>query len=88
MKLVAEASNGQEALEKFRPHRPDVTVMDLQMPRLNGNEAIERPKWANPKLPDLVERRVGGSQQLRLLRSVPLIIVCEWSQFVHRVLYF
>ena len=40
MKLVAEASNGQEAIEKFRLHRPDVTLMDLQMPALNGIDAI------------------------------------------------
>src|SRR5260370_7551632 len=40
MKLVAEATNGQEAIEKFRLHRPDVTLMDLQMPTLNGIEAI------------------------------------------------
>jgi len=40
MKLVAEASNGQEALEKFRSQRPDVTLMDLQMPGLNGIDAI------------------------------------------------
>jgi DNA-binding NarL/FixJ family response regulator len=42
MKLVAEASNGQEAIEQFRLHRPDVTLMDLQMPGLNGTEVIER----------------------------------------------
>jgi len=42
MKLVAEASNGQEAIEKFRLHRTDVTLMDLQMPALNGIEAIIR----------------------------------------------
>jgi DNA-binding NarL/FixJ family response regulator len=40
MKLVAEASNGQDAIEKFRMHRPDVTLMDLQMPAMNGIEAI------------------------------------------------
>jgi DNA-binding NarL/FixJ family response regulator len=40
MKLVAEASNGQEAIERFRLHRPDVTLMDLQMPGFNGTEAI------------------------------------------------
>jgi DNA-binding NarL/FixJ family response regulator len=42
MKLVAEASNGQEAIEKFRFHRPDITLMDLQMPGVNGIEAITR----------------------------------------------
>src|SRR5438046_4425117 len=40
MKLVAEASNGKEAVEKFRLHRPDVTLMDIQMPSVNGIEAI------------------------------------------------
>jgi len=42
MKLVAEASNGEEAIEKFRLHRPDITLMDLQMPGMNGTEAITR----------------------------------------------
>src|ERR1700681_816975 len=42
MKLVAEASNGQVAIEQFRLYRPDVTLMDLQMPDLNGVEAIEQ----------------------------------------------
>jgi DNA-binding NarL/FixJ family response regulator len=40
MELIAEASNGQEAIEQFRLHHPDVTLMDLQMPQLNGIEAI------------------------------------------------
>ena len=40
MQLVAEASTGREALDEFRAHRPDVTLMDLQMPDLNGIEAI------------------------------------------------
>jgi DNA-binding NarL/FixJ family response regulator len=40
MKLVAEASNGREAIQQFRIHRPDVTLMDLQMPEMNGVDAI------------------------------------------------
>lgn len=40
MKLVAEASNGREAVDQFRAHRPDVTLMDLQMPEMNGVEAM------------------------------------------------
>jgi DNA-binding NarL/FixJ family response regulator len=40
MQLVAEASNGREALEQFRKHRPDVTLMDLQMPEMGGIDAI------------------------------------------------
>jgi DNA-binding NarL/FixJ family response regulator len=40
MKLVGEASNGREALEQFRKHRPDLTLMDLQMPDMDGIEAM------------------------------------------------
>lgn len=41
LKLVAEASNGKEAIEAFRCHQPDITLMDLQMPGLDGIQAIE-----------------------------------------------
>src|SRR6267142_3859658 len=40
MVLVAEASDGPEAIELFRTHRPDITLMDLQMPQMNGTDAI------------------------------------------------
>ena len=40
MELVAEASTGREALEQFRKHRPDLTLMDLQMPDLDGIGAM------------------------------------------------
>jgi DNA-binding NarL/FixJ family response regulator len=40
MLLVAEAANGREAIELFRKHRPDVTLMDLEMPEMSGIEAI------------------------------------------------
>src|SRR5215469_4347497 len=40
MKLVAEAANGREAIELFRTHCPDITLMDLQMPEMNGLDAM------------------------------------------------
>ena len=40
MSLVAEASNGREAIQQFRAHRPDVTLMDLQMPEMGGLDAM------------------------------------------------
>ena len=40
MVQVAEAANGREALELFRTHRPDITLMDLQMPEMSGIDAI------------------------------------------------
>ena len=41
MEVVAEANNGQEAVGMFRLHRPDVTLMDLRMPQMDGTEAID-----------------------------------------------
>lgn len=40
MKIVAEASSGHEAIEQFRKHNPDITLMDLQMPDVNGIDAM------------------------------------------------
>jgi DNA-binding NarL/FixJ family response regulator len=40
MTLVAEAASGREAIQQFRTHRPDVTLMDLQMPEMNGLDAL------------------------------------------------
>jgi DNA-binding NarL/FixJ family response regulator len=39
MKVVAEASTGVEAIKEFKNHRPDITLMDLQMPEMSGIEA-------------------------------------------------
>jgi DNA-binding NarL/FixJ family response regulator len=41
MQIVAEADSGAEAIKQFRSHRPDVTLMDLQMPGMNGVDAIK-----------------------------------------------
>ena len=40
MTLVAEAANGRDAIQQFRTHRPDVTLMDIQMPEMNGLDAL------------------------------------------------
>jgi DNA-binding NarL/FixJ family response regulator len=40
MQFVSEASNGREAIEQFRKHRPDIALMDLQMPDVNGLDAM------------------------------------------------
>ena len=40
MELVAEASNGREALEQFRKYRPDITLMDLRLPGTNGTDTL------------------------------------------------
>ena len=40
MNVIAEAANGRDAIQQFRQHRPDITLMDIQMPEMNGLEAI------------------------------------------------
>ena len=70
MKLVAEASNGEEAVEKFRLDRPDVTLMDLQMPGLNGIEAMNRIRCEFPEARIIVLTTYEGDAQiLRALRA-------------------
>jgi DNA-binding NarL/FixJ family response regulator len=70
MKLIAEASNGQEAMEMFRLHRPDVTLMDLQMPALNGIEAIIGIRSEFPDARIIVlTTYTGDVQMLRALRA-------------------
>ena len=46
---VAQASNGREAIQQFRQHRPDLTLMDLQMPAMNGLEAMVAIRKEFPK---------------------------------------
>jgi DNA-binding NarL/FixJ family response regulator len=70
MKLVAEASNGEEAIEQFRLHRPDVTLMDLQMPALNGIEAVARIRAEFPDARIIVlTTYTGDVQALRALKA-------------------
>ena len=52
MTVVAEAGNGEEAVEQFRRHTPDVTLMDLELPRMDGIEAITaiRREYPNARM--------------------------------------
>ena len=70
MKLIAEAVNGEEAIEKFRLYRPDVTLMDLQMPSMNGVDAISRIKDEFPNAHIIVlTTYTGDAQVLRALKA-------------------
>ena len=64
MELVAEASDGQEAIEQFRRHRPDVTLMDLRMPNLDGTEAISRIRNEFPDAKIIVLSTYAGDVQV------------------------
>lgn len=64
MQLVAEASNGREALELFRKHRPDITLMDLQMPHMNGIDAMSSIRGEFPDARIIVLTTYAGDVQV------------------------
>jgi len=61
--LVAEAKSGAEAIETFRRHRPDVTLMDLKMPGMNGIEAMATILEEFPKARIIVLTTYSGDIQ-------------------------
>jgi len=68
--LVAEASNGREAIQRFRAHRPDITLMDLQMPEMNGLDAIIAIRGEFPDARIIVLTTYKGDVQiLRALKA-------------------
>jgi DNA-binding NarL/FixJ family response regulator len=70
MQLVAEASNGREAIQQFRAHRPDVTLMDLQMPEMSGLDAVIAIRGEFPEAKIIVlTTYTGDAQVLRALKA-------------------
>ncbi|WP_063572950.1 MULTISPECIES: response regulator transcription factor [Luteibacter] len=70
LELVAEASTGEEAIDHYRRHRPDLTLMDLQMPGIGGIAAIEaiRSEFPDARILVLTTYR-GDVQALRAFRA-------------------
>ncbi|MFC5742147.1 response regulator [Dyella tabacisoli] len=64
MSVVAEASSGSEAIEKFREYRPDITLMDLQMPGTSGEEAIRTIASEFPQARIIVLTNYSGDAQV------------------------
>ena len=64
MVLVGDASNGREAIQQFRTHKPDVTLMDLQMPELSGLDAISTIRDEFPQARIIVLTTYTGDVQI------------------------
>jgi len=70
MELVAEASNGREAIRHFRDHKPDITLMDLQMPEMSGLDALIAIRGEFPEARIIVlTTYTGDVQVLRALKA-------------------
>jgi DNA-binding NarL/FixJ family response regulator len=70
LELVAQASNGQEAVAQFRTCQPDITLMDLQMPLMNGIEAIQaiRKDFPNARI-IVLTTYAGDAQAVRAFKA-------------------
>ena len=64
MTVVAEASNGEEAVQQFLRHQPDVTLMDLQLPTMNGLQAIGAIRRAQPDARIVVLTMYHGDEDI------------------------
>lgn len=70
MVLVGEASNGREGIQQFRTHRPDVTLMDLQMPEMSGLDATIAIRNEFPQARIVVLTTYSGDVQvMRALKA-------------------
>jgi DNA-binding NarL/FixJ family response regulator len=70
MNQIAEAANGREAIQQFHRHRPDITLMDLQMPEMNGFEAMIAIRGEFPEARIIVLTTYAGDvQALRAIKA-------------------
>jgi DNA-binding NarL/FixJ family response regulator len=70
IELVAEGASGEDAIRLFRTHRPDIVLMDLQMPGMNGIEAMAKIRGEFPQARFIVLTTYqGDAQALRALKT-------------------
>ena len=91
--LVAEASNGQQAIQLFRNHKPDVTLMDLRLPDMSGIDAMMAIRSEFPEARIIILTTFAGDAEIRraldagarayLLKSMPPKELMEVVRQVH-----
>ena len=93
MELVAEASSGKEGLERFRQHRPDVTLMDLRLPDMNGVDTMAAIRTEYPDARIIILTTFEGDVEIQraleagargyLLKSMPPKELLDGIRQVH-----
>jgi DNA-binding NarL/FixJ family response regulator len=93
MELVAEASTAKEGLEQFRRHRPDITLMDLRLPDMNGIDAMAaiRTEFSDARIIVLttfegdveIQRALAAGARGYLLKSMPPKELLDGIRQVH-----
>ncbi|HZJ42265.1 MAG TPA: response regulator transcription factor [Pyrinomonadaceae bacterium] len=93
MKLIAEAANGQEAIQQFNQHRPDVTLMDLRLPDISGIDAVIAIRSEHPEARIIMLTTFEGDVEIQraleagargyLLKSMPPKDMVEAIRQVH-----
>ena len=93
MLVIGEASNGQEALQEFRKHHPDITLMDLRLPDISGIDALIaiRAEYAAARVIMLttfegdaeIQRALQAGAQGYMLKSMPRKRLVEMIRRVH-----
>lgn len=64
LEVVGEAADGVEAIAQFRKHQPDITLMDLRLPRMSGVDAIERIRMETPQARFIVLTTYDGDEDI------------------------
>ena len=93
MLLVAEASNGREAIQGFREHRPDITLMDLRLPDISGIDAMVAIRTEFPEARIIMLKTFEGDIEIRralqagavgyMLKTMPRRQLVEMIRRVH-----
>jgi DNA-binding NarL/FixJ family response regulator len=93
MELVAEASSGKEGIDRFRQHQPDITLMDLRLPDMNGIEAMAAIRSEFPEARVIILTTFEGDVEIQraleagargyLLKSMPPKDLLEGIRQVH-----
>lgn len=82
---VVLASNGQKGLELFRRERPDVVVLDLKMPEMNGLTVLQQVRQLNPVQPVVILTGAGTAEAEQQVRALGVTEFVEKEFSMHRL---